>query len=306
MLASLVMLRSILFRQAGRMRGGVRGLVQINAANTTSTASIIRFLNPARSIHGIVCSSMSASFIALHFYSANSQSSRSPIEIAKEAEKMYGTNPKAIYDMLNSYLQNGGVRHAEILWRYARACRDVAIELEDKEARKALIFEGFEAAKEAVQLDPSSFGSHKWVAIMMNAVGEYLGSKQQLIDSYQIREHFQRACELNPTDATSRHLLGIWCFTFADMPWYQRKLAGAVLAKPPTSSYEETLSLFLKAEELEPGFYTKNAMYLGKTYLRMGNSSEAKEWLKKCLSMPVVNEDDREAQSEAQTLLKGI
>lgn len=94
MLASLVMLRSILFRQAGRMRGGVRGLVQINAANTTSTASIIRFLNPARSIHGIVCSSMSASFIALHFYSANSQSSRSPIEIAKEAEKMYGTNPK--------------------------------------------------------------------------------------------------------------------------------------------------------------------------------------------------------------------
>ena len=26
---------------------------------------------------------------------------------------------------------------------------------------------------------------------------------------------------------------------FADMPWYQKKIAGALFATPPTSSYEE-------------------------------------------------------------------
>ena len=29
------------------------------------------------------------------------------------------------------------------------------------------------------------------------------------------------------------------CFLFADMPWYQRKIASALFASPPTSTYEE-------------------------------------------------------------------
>lgn len=29
------------------------------------------------------------------------------------------------------------------------------------------------------------------------------------------------------------------CYTFADMPWYQRQVAAAIFASPPTSTYEE-------------------------------------------------------------------
>ena len=35
-----------------------------------------------------------------------------------------------------------------------------------------------------------------------------------------IQKHFDRAIELNPTDPTSRHLLGLWSFAFADLAWY--------------------------------------------------------------------------------------
>ena len=31
------------------------------------------------------------------------------------------------------------------------------------------------------------------------------------------------------------------CFLFADMPWYQRKIASALFATPPTSTYEEVM-----------------------------------------------------------------
>lgn len=33
------------------------------------------------------------------------------------------------------------------------------------------------------------------------------------------------------------------CFLFADMAWYQRKIASVIFASPPTSSYEEVSSL---------------------------------------------------------------
>jgi len=39
------------------------------------------------------------------------------------------------------------------------------------------------------------------------------------------------------------------------MPWYQRKVASAVFATPPISSFDEALIYFLKAEEVDPNFY---------------------------------------------------
>jgi hypothetical protein len=45
------------------------------------------------------------------------------------------------------------------------------------------------------------------------------------------------------------------CYNISSMPWYQRKIASAVFATPPTSSFEEALIYFSKAEEVEPNFY---------------------------------------------------
>ena len=77
--------------------------------------------------------------------------------------------------------------------------------------------------------------------------------------------HFEKAIALNPSDATSRHLLGLWCFTFADMAWcaalpashfqlsgacrYKASVAAALFATPPTSTYAEALAHFEAAEK---------------------------------------------------------
>ena len=45
------------------------------------------------------------------------------------------------------------------------------------------------------------------------------------------------------------------CYNIASMPWYQRKVASAVFATPPISSFDEALIYFLKAEEVDPNFY---------------------------------------------------
>lgn len=44
-------------------------------------------------------------------------------------------------------------------------------------------------------------------------------------------------------------------FSFANVPWYQRKIASVIFATPPSGTFEEALENFLLAEKLEPNFY---------------------------------------------------
>ncbi|XP_034721969.1 regulator of microtubule dynamics protein 1-like, partial [Etheostoma cragini] len=100
---------------------------------------------------------------------------------------------------------------AEFLWRLARASRDLS-ELPNMEdgRKKQLIFEGFEFAKKALEKDEKCFAAHKWYAVCLSDVGEYEGVKVKIGNSYIIREHLEKAIQLNPKDATSLHILGYW------------------------------------------------------------------------------------------------
>eukprot|EP00049_Salpingoeca_infusionum_P008544 m.141844 g.141844 ORF g.141844 m.141844 type:complete len:380 (+) comp14044_c0_seq4:1339-2478(+) len=222
-------------------------------------------------------------------------------ELEQAAEAMYHQNQLGVYEFLRSEIARQDAS-AGVLWRFARACRDHISHSKDKQHTKALTYEGMAAVERALELDDNDFAVHKWMAIMLSCKGDVEGNKAKLLNAYKMKEHFVRATELNPTDATSRHLLGVWCFTFADMPWYQRKAAAAIFATPPQSTYQEALDQFLAAEQLDPNFYTKNTLYIGKTYYGMGNKALAREWLDKCLTMKANNPDDEEALAEAKKL----
>ncbi|XP_004697785.1 regulator of microtubule dynamics protein 1 [Echinops telfairi] len=193
---------------------------------------------------------------------------------------------------------------AELLWRLARASRDIAqLSGTSEEEKKRLVYEALEYAKRALEKNESNFAAHKWYAICISDVGDYEGIKVKIANAYVIKEHFQKAIELNPKDATSIHLMGIWCFTFAEMPWYQRNIAKMLFATPPSSTYEEALHYFHKAEQVDPNFYSKNLLLLGKTYLKLQNKKLAAFWLMKAKDYPAHTEDDKQIQTEAAQLL---
>lgn len=77
----------------------------------------------------------------------------------------------------------------------------------------------------------------------------------------------QIAMELNPKDATSIYMLGHYCYSIAEMPWLQKKIAEALFGKSPTSTFEEALHFFSKAEEAEPNFYR----YFGNQFSFLNN-----------------------------------
>ncbi|XP_010810504.1 regulator of microtubule dynamics protein 1 isoform X2 [Bos indicus] len=196
-------------------------------------------------------------------------------EVLEQADYLYESGEtEKLYQLLTQYKES---EDAELLWRLARASRDVAqLSGTSEEEKKFLVYEALEYAKRALEKNESSCAAHK------------------------------KAIELNPKDATSIHLMGIWCYTVAEMPWYQRRIAKVLFATPPGSTYEEALGYFHRAEQVDPNFYSKNLLLLGKTYLKLHNKKLAAFWLTKAKDYPAHTEEDKQIQTEAAQLLRGF
>ncbi|TKC39450.1 hypothetical protein EI555_018678, partial [Monodon monoceros] len=202
------------------------------------------------------------------------------------------------------YMKYKENEEAELLWRLAWASRVIAqLSGTSEKEKKLLVYEALEYAKRALEKNESSFAAHKWYAICISNVGDYEGIKAKIANAYMIKEHFEKAVELNPKDATSIHLMGIWCYTFAEMPWYQRRIAKMLFETPPSSTYEEALGYFHRAEQVDPNFYSKNLLLLGKTYLKLHNKELAAFWLTNAKDYPAHTEEDKQIQTEAAQLL---
>ncbi|KAM6900501.1 regulator of microtubule dynamics protein 1 [Xenentodon cancila] len=226
-------------------------------------------------------------------------------EVLEQADYLYScAETEKLYQLLLNYKDSD---NAEFLWRLARASRDLSLLPDmDHERKKQLVFEAFSYAKAALERDDTCFAAHKWYAVCLSDVGDYEGVKTKIGNSTIIREHLERAIKLNPKDATSLHILGYWCFAFAELPWYQRKVAAVIFATPPTSTFDEALGYFLKAEEVEPNFYSKNLLMLGKTYMAMKDRQKALLWLSKAKDYPALTLEDKEVHKEAAELLKKL
>lgn len=99
-------------------------------------------------------------------------------------------------------------------------------------------------------------------------------------------------------------MLGEWCFQITELPWYQRKIAETLFGKPPTSTYEDALEYFLRAETAEPRFYSVNLLRIGMCYAKLKKDDQAKYYLKLAASYPAKSNDDHRANRDASTLLK--
>ncbi|XP_056593828.1 regulator of microtubule dynamics protein 1 [Triplophysa dalaica] len=226
-------------------------------------------------------------------------------EVLEQADYLYSCgDTQKLHQLLVQYKDSDD---AEFLWRLARASRDLSLLTSiSAHEKKRLTYEAFDFANKALEKNESSFAAHKWFAICLSDIGDYEGVKVKIGNSYIIRDHLKRALELNPKDATSIHILGYWCFAFAELPWYQRKVAAVIFASPPTATYEEALEFFLRAEEVDPNFYSKNLLMLGKTYMMLRDHKRAATWLQKVRDFPALTEEDKQVHKEALDLLKKL
>jgi len=191
----------------------------------------------------------------------------------------------------------------EIWWRLARAYFDVAEQETDHENKKENLKKGLEVIEAALVADDKHYAIHKWWAVLTSSYGEFLGTKEKIQNAFQIKEHALKALEANPSDSTTLHLLGRWCYSVANISWIERTAASAIFATPPTSSFEEAIDYFLKAQEFAPKFI-RNALFIGDSYTHLKQSDKAQEWFQKAAAIPVDRVADQKYSDEAKQRLE--
>ncbi|VDD93225.1 unnamed protein product [Enterobius vermicularis] len=215
-------------------------------------------------------------------------------EIIKESDALYDAYKiDDAYAVLEKY---GSGTDPELLWRLARVLCEKGKMTEDKDQRKKFIYEAYEMIQKAVanEGEKGCFGAHKWFAILLNYIGEYEGTKERIKKASDIKLHLEKALDLNENDPTTWHILGAWHFTFADMGTCTRMVAKTIFGTPPSSTYDEAMKCFEKAESISPNFYSKNLWYMAEIYDRLGKKEEAIQLYKKAFKMPVLSADDKE------------
>ena len=91
--------------------------------------------------------------------------------------------------------------------------RDANRVLERRGCRNTLMMSVcFRYASEALQLAPEDPECHKWYAIAVGSLSEFVGVQQKIQNGYEFKKHVDSAIKLKPGDPTLHHMLGRWCY----------------------------------------------------------------------------------------------
>ena len=131
------------------------------------------------------------------------------------------------------------------------------------------------------------------------------GTKQKIINSYDVEEYGLKAIELDPTYDGSLHLLGRWHYELADLSWIERTVAKIVYETPPKASFEESAEYFKRAIEAKSD-EVRHYLWIGKVYIKLKDKEEAKKYLQTATEMTPFDDADKLMQKEAAELLNKL
>ncbi|XP_067895755.1 regulator of microtubule dynamics protein 3-like isoform X3 [Heterodontus francisci] len=190
----------------------------------------------------------------------------------------------------------------DFCWRLARAYCDVLEISKDEMEKKALLDKGKEAAETGLQQDNSSAECHKWYAVLCGRQADNETIQNRIKAGYTFKEHIEKAIELKQNDASLYYLLGRWCYEVAQLGWIERKAASTFYGTPPSSTVDEALKNFLRAEELQPGYSKSNSVYIAKCYRDLGSYATALHWLELASELPIKSKEDTDAQKDMEEM----
>lgn len=192
----------------------------------------------------------------------------------------------------------------EFVWRLARALSDMYWSATDPQERRALAQQGLEEAELALQKNGLNIEGHKWFAVLTGLTIDHESIHSKVRFSRVMKEHLDQALALSNSDPVCFYLLGKWCHQIVSLDWLEKKAASALYPSPPSSSLQQALDNFLKAEELSPGFSKTVRLYISKCHHELGNITEAAKWSELANLTPTATLQDEEMSKILETELQ--
>lgn len=228
-----------------------------------------------------------------------SQSYKDLIKKADTAEKE-GKTQLALDAYLAANLKEQD--HISTLTKIAKQYGDSMAALNNNAARKEAGERSLAWSRHALKVHPKNSDTHLSVAISLGKLVEFMGNKEKIKTSREIKSEAEKALALNPKSDYAHHLLGRWHQNIADMGGATRMIAQLIYGKVPKGSFQEALDHFAKARKLQPNRLIHELEY-GRTLAMLGRKKEAKAILSKALMKPNREPDDAAAKIRARKAL---
>ncbi|XP_076990131.1 regulator of microtubule dynamics protein 2 isoform X2 [Tamandua tetradactyla] len=194
----------------------------------------------------------------------------------------------------------------EFIWRFARAHGDMYELSTNTQEKKHYANLGKTLGERAINRAPTNGYCHLWYAVLCGHVSEFEGLQNKINYGHCFKEHLDKALELLPQEPFLYYLKGRYCYTISKLSWIEKKMAATLFGKIPSSTVEEALYNFLKAEELHPGYSKSNYMYLAKCYIDLEQKQDALNACNLALLLNSVTKEDKEAQKQVERMITSL
>jgi tetratricopeptide (TPR) repeat protein len=190
----------------------------------------------------------------------------------------------------------------DILCRLAKTHDESMVDTASKEEQKRLAQAALEYAQRAVTLNPKSAKAQLSMAITCGRLAPYLDSKAKIAHSKLVKEHAEKALELEPSNSYAHHIIGAWNYEMASISPFLRAVVKLIYGSLPAASFEQAEVFFQKAVSLSPN-KVSHRIELGRTYAALNKKDLAREEITKGLSLPNKEKDDPDTKLRGKDTL---
>lgn len=172
-----------------------------------------------------------------------------------------------------------------------------AVKNGDREEQKRMAFHTFQLGEEAVSKGPHSAECHKWYAIAIGGISDFVPVKEKIKNGSLFKEHVDTAIALAPADATLHHMLGRFCCEIANLSWIERKVASALFGEVPAATLEDAQRHLSKARDLKRE-WKENILHLAKCSIQLKQMDAGITLIEEGIALPITGEDDEVCHKE--------
>lgn len=227
------------------------------------------------------------------------------IALLKKGDSLAGQlrTAEALQVFLNA--EKADPANPEVHQRLSKVYAELMVDEPSKEQRQRLGELGVWYAQQAVAGNPSSAKAHLSLAITYGRLAPYLDSRTKIAYSKLVKEHAEKALELDQSSDYAHHVLGAWNYEMANLNPILKGFANLIYGKFPPASLETAEYYFQKAVELS-GHRVSHRIELGRTYAALGKRELALEQLTTGLNLPNREKDDASTKKRGQELLEKL
>ena len=141
-------------------------------------------------------------------------------------------------------------REAGVLWRMGQTYVDLG-EAAAGDRQAELYAQAVDVAEAAVEADPQSSMTHTTLAVAAGRVALNSDTRRKVELSRTVKEHVDRALELDPENEMAYHVRGRWNYGVSDLNWIERAVVKTVYGGLPEASFEQATDRAAARETLD-------------------------------------------------------